>query len=64
MKKVKVEVSRYVREFAIIEIEVGDTNSVSAEEIAKDKYENDDIDFDAWQPDYEHCPDFGSAQVI
>jgi len=62
MKNTKVEVVRYVREFAIIEVQVNDDATFDV--VKKDvraMFDNDEIEF---QSDYEHCPEIAGIHLM
>lgn len=62
MKNTKVEVVRYVREFAIIEVQVNDDATFDV--VKKDvraMFDNDEIEF---QSDYEYCPEIAGIHLM
>ena len=56
MKKT-IEISRFVREFVTIEIDIPEGSDIESVGYSQFK-ENDDLN---WEPDYDYYPDYGST---
>ena len=61
MKNKKVQVARYVREFAIIEVQVNDDTTFDVVKKVRAMFDNDEIEF---QSDYDYCPELADIHLM